>query len=128
VLGIVGSVAAVTMLRDPHVPGSLGMCPSLLLFGVSCPGCGSLRGIHDLVTGDVSAAVGHNLLLIPALLFVVAWAVWALRLPWLAPRLAVLGRRWRDSRAARLPIVWGVLVVILSFAVLRNLPGSPLAP
>ena len=42
-------------------------CPSKLLLGVDCPGCGGLRGTHDLLHGDVAGALDHNLLLIPFL-------------------------------------------------------------
>ena len=62
--------------------------------------------MHDLVHGDVVEAVGHNALLIPAIVFVL-WA--SVRTP---------GARW--SR------LW--LVAIVVFTVARNLPGSPLAP
>lgn len=110
---------AALVVRDPHGGGSYGICPSLLLLGVYCPGCGALRGTHDLVTGDVVEAVGHNLLLVPAL----AWLAWW----WLAQatsgtRLAVRGP-WDSARFA-----YGLLAVVAVFAVVRNLPGSPLAP
>ena len=48
---------------------------SLALLGVQCPGCGSLRGVHDLATGQVAEAVGHNALLVPVLAVLVWW--WA---------------------------------------------------
>lgn len=127
-LGVLGGAAALTWLRDPHVPGNLGTCPSLLLFGVYCPGCGSLRAIHDLTHGDLGAAFGHNVLVVPALLFVVGWAVWAIRPRWLAGGLDQIAQWWRQSALARLPLVWGLVVVLVAFTVLRNLPGSALAP
>lgn len=110
---------AALVVRDPHGAGSYGICPSLLLLGVYCPGCGALRGAHDLATGSVAEAVGHNLLLLPAL----AWLTWW----WLAratagTRIAVPGP-WDSGRFA-----YGVLAVVVVFAVLRNVPGSPLAP
>jgi hypothetical protein len=115
------AVASVTALviRDPHGGGSYGVCPSLLLLGVYCPGCGALRGTHDLVTGDVVEAVGHNALLLPAL----AWLTWW----WLAQ--ATAGTRWQVRRpwdSARFAYL--LLAVVLVFALARNLPGSPLAP
>lgn len=127
-LGIVSALGAVTLIRDPHVAGSLGHCPSLLLFGVYCPGCGMLRGTHDLIGGDFAAAVGHNVLLIPVLLLVVGWSVWALRIPALVPITEGIGRRWRAIGAHRLPLVWIMVGVALVFTVARNLPGSTLAP
>ena len=55
--------------------------------------------------GDIGAAMGHNILLIPGILFFV-YAVF--RRP---------GSRWA--------VVWGVAFVL--FTIVRNLPGSPLA-
>lgn len=115
----VGTGLAALVLRDPHGSGSYGVCPSLLLLGVYCPGCGALRGTHDLLTGNLAEAVGHNLLLLPAL----AWLTWW----WLAQvtagtRLAV-ARPWDSARFA-----YGVLAVLAVFTLVRNVPGSPLAP
>lgn len=115
------ALAGVTtlVLRDPHGAGSWGTCPSLLLFGVYCPGCGSLRGLHDLATGQLFEAASHNLLLVPAL----AWTLWW----WVAQVTA--GHR----RAVRPPwdsasFCYTLLAVLAVFTVARNLPGSPLAP
>ncbi len=109
---------AALVVRDPHGSGSYGTCPSLLL-GVYCPGCGALRGTHDLATGHVVEAVGHNLLLLPAL----AWLAWW----WLAQATsgtrAAVGGPWESGRFA-----YGLLAVLAVFTVLRNVPGSPLAP
>lgn len=127
-LGVLGAAAALTLLRDPHIPGNLGTCPSVALFGVYCPGCGSLRAIHDLTHGDFGAAMGHNLLLLPALLFVIGWAIWAIRPRAISGALDGVAQRWRGSAIARLPWGWMVLGVVVAFALLRNLPGSPLAP
>lgn len=102
---LLAMTVAVTV-RDPHQGGSWGVCPTYAIFGVYCPGCGSLRGLHDLAAGQVSESVGHNALLIPAIAFLL---VAAFRRP---------GRLWS----------WFWLVLFLGFTVLRNLPGSPLAP
>jgi len=107
------------LARDPHVPGSWGACPSLLLTGLACPACGALRATADLLHGDLAAAWASNPLwvgLVPVL--VVAWCLWALRR--------------RAALASRLPPAVGVvgLVVLVGFGVLRNLPatGGALGP
>ena len=42
-------VAVVTVgVRDPHAAGNYPTCPSIALFGVHCPGCGSMRAMHEL--------------------------------------------------------------------------------
>lgn len=111
--------ASALVLRDPHAGGSWGTCPSLLLFGVYCPGCGSLRGLHDLLTGQLGEAVSHNLLLVPAL----GWVLW-----WWVAQVAAGSRHelrppWDSARFCYL-----LLAVLAVFTVARNLPGSPLAP
>ncbi|GAB2730561.1 DUF2752 domain-containing protein [Nocardioides pakistanensis] len=115
------ALAGVTalVLRDPHGSGSWGTCPSLLLFGVYCPGCGSLRGLHDLATGQLLESVSHNLILVPALAYVAWW--------WLA-QVTTESRRpvaapWDSARFS-----YALLAVLAVFTVARNLPGSVLAP
>lgn len=115
--GIVGS--AVVVLRDPHVPGSLGYCPLTFVTGLACPGCGTLRGMHDLLTGNPLEALGHNVLLPFALAYVAWW--------WIAGVARLMGREVpQPPTSARFSI--GLLVVIVAFVIARNLPGSPLAP
>ncbi|QIX26039.1 DUF2752 domain-containing protein [Nocardioides sp. JQ2195] len=109
---------AALVLRDPHGDGSWAKCPSLLL-GFYCPGCGSLRGIHDLLTGHLVESVGHNLLLLPALVWLGWWWVARVGAAWSRP----LTGPPDNSRFAI-----GLLVVLPIFMILRNLPGSPLAP
>jgi hypothetical protein len=101
-LAITGAV----VVRDPHAHGSWGLCPTYALSGFYCPGCGSLRALHDLGTGHWLEAVGHNALVIPAILFAGYCAV---RSP---------GRAW----------AWIWLLAFAVFTLVRNLPGNPLAP
>ena len=112
---------AVLRLHDPHGSGSYGFCPSLVLTGVPCPGCGGLRAVNDLTHGEIGAAVGSNLL---AVLLVaglgVLWLVWVVR-------------RWTGRPDPRVvpSAGWGVaaVVVLVVFGVVRNLPlGAALAP
>ena len=70
-----------------------------------CPGCGILRGIHDVTRGDLGAALGSNLLFfaLVAPVMVVAWALWAHR-AWTgrSPSGRQVGRARRADRAHRL--------------------------
>lgn len=117
--GLALAGVGLVLLRDPHAEGALGICPSLLLTGGYCPGCGSLRGVHDLATGQVLEAVGHNLLLVPALL----WVVW-----WWTARVAAAAGRALPGPPSSARFSYLLLAVLLVFTVARNLPGSPLAP
>ena len=120
-----GAVAALGALalhvRDPHLSGSWGYCPTALL-GFACPFCGSLRAVNDLTHLDLAAAASSNLLFVLALPVVLA--LWGRRLVAL----------WRGGPAAeplRVPrAAWIALAVVLAaFTVARNLPaGAWLAP
>ena len=144
VLGVLGGLVATVAIRNPHVPGSLGTCPSLLLFGVYCPGCGSLRGLYDLTHGAVLESLGHNILLLPARIFLVGWSILKLRpgageragpMRWVArnpddPEDPGWTAVWARPRLAKvqLALVIALPFLVILFAVLRNLPGSSLAP
>jgi uncharacterized membrane protein SpoIIM required for sporulation len=82
--------------------------------------------MHDLGAGDVAGAVGHNALLLPALAFVVAWSVWTLLPAGAAARL----HRFGDAAPVLRRAPWAavLLVVVVVFSALRNVPGSVLAP
>ena len=65
-------------------PSSSPVAPPCLfhaLFGVTCPGCGSLRALHALLHGDVGRAWDLNRLLVTGLV--------------IAPAAALLARRRR---------------------------------
>lgn len=107
--------------RDPHGSGSYGYCPSLLLTGIPCPGCGGLRAVNDLTHGDVAAAVSSNLLAVALVVaLAVAWLAWVVR-------------RWRGRRGSMIVLSerWGYAVIagLLVFGIVRILPfGAWLAP
>ncbi len=100
---------------DPNQPGHYPLCPLLAVTGLYCPGCGSLRAVHDLLHADVAGAVARNPLAVLAVpMLILAWVTWGRRL---AGRPA--------PHPSNLPpsAVWLLLVVVLAFGVLRNLPG-----
>ena len=109
----VGGLAYVGLV-DPHRAGSpFPPCPFRLLTGWYCPGCGGLRMTHDLLHGDLSAAVVDNVFLLIGLPLLALWSVW----------------RLSRGRRVFIPAVM-VLITIAAIAwtVLRNLPGFPLVP
>lgn len=117
-----GALAGMAVLQavDPNEPGHYPTCPFLLLTGLWCPGCGSMRMLHHLGSGDLADAFWMNPLafvLLPVLLGY--WLGWT--------RRVVTGR----ARGRPLPgaVVWLFLLVVVGFGVLRNLAGLPeLAP
>lgn len=107
-------------LRDPHESGSWGFCPSALL-GFSCPGCGGLRAVNDLTHGDLAAAASSNLLFVLA----IPLAVFLLG-RWVYD--AWTGRARGPTVLTSRAVLVAAAVATATFTVLRNLPGSWLAP
>ncbi len=87
--------------------------------GLDCPGCGGLRAAHQLLHGHVRAAFALNPLLVVILPM----------LGWFAVAGAVKSLTGRElSHPFKHPAwVWGLLVLMVVFGVVRNLPASPLA-
>lgn len=116
-----GAAAAFVGAVDPNEPGHYPTCPFLLLTGLYCPGCGGLRTVYALVHGDPVTALGLNplvALMIPVL--VLLWGRWTLR-AW--------SRGRPTGKSVRPVYVWLLLVLMVVFWIVRNLPfGEFLAP
>jgi len=83
------------------------MCPTKALFGIDCPGCGSLRMIYSLLHFDLASAVHYNALgLVAVLLLLWSFGVWTYG--------RLIGRqlrswqhlRWSAPTALALTLVW----------------------
>ncbi len=119
-LAILGAAGiALLYAFDPRNPGLFPACPFLGLTGCYCPGCGTLRALHMLLRGDVTAALGYNAVTVLSLPFIAyslgAGAMRAFGLK--APRRVFLHPGW----------IWALLAGVVAFWVLRNLPLTPLA-
>ena len=113
--GLLG-VGALTYvgIADPHRAGSLyPPCPFKLLTGWNCPACGGLRMTHDLLHGDLAAAVVDNLFLLIGLPVLAIWVIWRLK---------------RGERPFSLLAVVVIAVAAVAWTVMRNIPGFPLVP
>ncbi|MGV0812691.1 DUF2752 domain-containing protein [Mycolicibacterium boenickei] len=110
------SAGALTYIgvADPHQPGFLFPgCPFKALTGWNCPACGGLRMTHDLLHGDLNAAVVDNVF---ALVGLPVLALWLLV-------------RWRlGKKLFPVPAVVTIVVALVLWTVVRNLPGFPLVP
>ena len=96
-------------------------CPFLALTGLWCPFCGGTRAVDALAGGDVAAALSLNAVVVVAIpLMAAEWVRWT------------AGRaRGRPTSFLNVPAraVTVVAVVVVVYAVLRNLPGlEMLAP
>jgi Protein of unknown function (DUF2752) len=122
-LGALGALAAFAAtvatlgIFDPATSGVFPPCPVRYLTGWYCPGCGSLRAMHQLLHGNLHAAWALNpltVLLLPFLIYgVVSYALFEIRGQHL-PRLF-------------LPAVWirALCAVIILFGIARNIPLHP---
>ncbi|MDW8804992.1 DUF2752 domain-containing protein [Streptomyces scabiei] len=106
---LLAALILATALADPARPGPFPTCPFRAVTGLDCPGCGSLRALHQLTRGHLVAAADYNALLLAYL--PVAAGVW-LRVVTSGSRPRVLRGWW--GRAA--------LAVLLIWTVIRNLP------
>ena len=108
---------SIVYLFDPRSPGLYPICPFFGLTGCYCPGCGTLRALHQLMHGDIAAAFGYN-----------AYAM--LALPIIAYSFTVGGLRAYGLPApphifVPAPLIWTLLIAVLAFWLLRNLPFAP---
>lgn len=109
----VGALAYVG-LADPHRSNFFfPACQFKALTGLDCPGCGGLRMMHDLLHGDLAAAVVDNVFLLVGLPALLIWAL----------------VRWRLNRPVwNIPLVVVIVTTAVIWGVARNLPGFPLVP
>ncbi|MFE9421771.1 DUF2752 domain-containing protein [Kitasatospora sp. NPDC006697] len=106
---------------DPNAAGHYPTCPFLQATGWWCPGCGGLRCVHALTRGELTTAVHDNLLAVVLFgILGVLWIRWAFAELTGGPKPTVAFGRARLA---------ALLLVLLAFTVLRNLPaGAHFAP
>lgn len=116
---LVVAAAAVVMLHlfDPATSGLFPPCPLRYLTGWYCPGCGSLRAMHQLLHGNLGAAWALNPLTV-------------LLLPFLAygtASYALFELRGRCLPRVLLPAtcIRALCAVIILFGIARNIPVHP---
>jgi hypothetical protein len=115
--GIAGLLAL--SFFDPATSSIFPPCPVRYLSGWYCPGCGSLRAIHQLLHGNLRAALALNPLAVTMLPFLIYGLasyglnkIWSRRLPGLfLPSV----------------LIRAIGVAIFLFGIMRNLPFAPFA-
>ena len=112
-LGAGTAVLAALAVLYFFAPGEHRFYPQCVFHAVTgwaCPGCGSLRAVHNLLHGELAMAFRFNpLLLVLGPLGLAAWLI----------------RGEPAFTAIPAKAIWGLLAVIVGFAVLRNLPLAP---
>lgn len=116
---IVSTLAALLYLRlfNPAGSGLYPPCPFRYLTGLNCPGCGTLRALHQLLHGHPLVALDLNPLLIfglPIMLYVFL-------------SYALVAARGRGLPRVFIPtaLIWVIFWVIIAYWVLRNIPVYP---
>src|SRR3954463_9043379 len=107
-------IGAATAMVDPSRPGAYPSCPFRAVTGLQCPGCGSLRAMHDLTHGDLVGALDHNAVLVAVLLYATLRSAWVLVRP---AATGGPGRPWIPRLVAGGLVLWTVA---------RTLPMEPL--
>jgi hypothetical protein len=109
-VGVTGVLAVGVLATVPQAYWP--KCPIYWTTGIYCPGCGGLRATSALLDGDIVAAVNQNVFV------------------FLAPVLVMVGflvQRTKKPHLTKLFVAF-VAITALIYTILRNLPGSWLAP
>lgn len=110
----VAIVATVLYLFDPAVVTIYPPSSSRLLLGIYCPGCGTLRGLHQLLHGNLGKAFGFN----PLMVLLLPYLVYT----YLHYGIPVFTRRKSQPLFVPPTLIRGLLSVILIYWFLRNMP------
>jgi len=123
-MGMIGGILlllifalAVLFWYDPAESGVFPPCLFHAITGWHCPGCGSARGLHQLLHGHPLVAFGLNPLMVLSLPFV------SYRL--ISQILYVCSRRRLPGVFIPARWIWALLAVIILFWILRNIPRYP---
>ena len=104
--------ATYLFIFEPGRTGFFPACPFRTLTGFTCPGCGSTRGLHRLLHGDIVSALEFNPLMVLSLPFLLYALV---RYTAAAVSGRPLQRHNLDPK-----YIWMLFGVIMSFWIFRN--------
>jgi hypothetical protein len=112
-----GCGALLLRVFDPATAGLFPPCPLHYFTGLYCPGCGSLRAMHQLLHGNLREAWALN----PMAVLLLPFVVYGLTSE------ALLQLRGRGLPHLFLPAIWirALGVAIVLFGIARNLPVDP---
>jgi hypothetical protein len=113
-LTMLAGATVVLFLFDPATHGFYPICPLHQMTGLLCPGCGTLRALHQLSHGNFAAAWRLNCLVVS--LLPVAFWLGAREMIWL-----VTGKRL-PGIVTRPIFGWILVAALVVFGIVRNLP------
>ena len=117
VLLLLGTVLVVLFYFDPAESGLFPPCLFHALTGWHCPGCGSARGLHQLLHGHPLVALDLNPLMVLSLPFVSYGLI--------SRFLFLCSQRRLPSIYISAGWIWALLAIIILFWILRNIPLYP---
>ena len=107
------AAAAIVYHFTPETTPWFPVCFFHKLTGLHCPGCGSARGLHRLLHGDLAGAFSAN-------------AAMVLAVPVIACILARgIRRGGREPEPLPTVVPWLIVSALLAFWVARNIPVHP---
>ena len=110
-----GAILLLYFFVEPKDGSILPKCFFHELTGLYCPGCGVQRSFHALLNGRILTAIDYNLLFI---LFLPLIIYFILAFTW--------GKKTSPSSIIYKPVFsFTVVIVVVSFWVLRNIPYTP---
>jgi hypothetical protein len=115
-IGFVGLILAVVYRYDPARVHIYPTCMFYYYTGLCCPGCGGTRAMHQLLHGNIKAALHYNFLIV-------------IILPLLGYSFIAEMFRPGNTRLRKLfskpAVAYCVLGLLLVFGIVRNLPWYP---
>ncbi len=114
ILAVLAALSAWVLVRNPLQNAVFPPCPLHAATGLWCPGCGATRASYLLFKGDLAGALHFNGLWVVLAPFVLYQAV--------SFAAEAFGVRWLRRIPLPQPVLAGLLVSVVGFFVVRNLP------
>src|SRR5690606_33528020 len=114
-IGLLGAIMVVYGFLDPYQYTFFPKCPFHAITGFKCPGCGSQRALHDLLSLDISAAFYENQLMVLSIPYIITGLIF----DWTDSSSANF-LKWRQRLFGKTAI-FIILAIIIAFWVLRNI-------
>ncbi len=120
IIAVVVIIALVCLYKtfSPSEVGIFPRCPTKLVFGIECPGCGSQRAIHHLLNFEIAEAIQMNILVVLSIPYLIIWSCFAIYFRSTDnPTDRVL--KWR-KRLFSTTALYILLAIIVIFTIVRN--------
>jgi hypothetical protein len=109
--------AAYLFLFEPGRTGFFPVCLFRLVTGLTCPGCGTTRALHQILHGHFQNAFMLN----PLLLMAIPFLVFA----FVRFNLMVLRGGTPRKNALPAPYIYALFFIVVGFWIFRNTPFYP---